>query len=419
MPVRVMRKTVSATESLSRRTFLRGAVASGIGLAAANYARILGANDRLQLGVIGTGIRGQDVLRAFLKDPAVVAVAMCDAYDENFEKARALVSNQVRRYRDHRALLDDREVDCVLIATPDHWHARQAIDACQAGKDIYIEKPLTFDIDEGRRVVRAAREHRRIVQVGLQQRSGKHYLEAKRLYFDTRKLGKVTMVRTWWHGNSFHLRKPDFTAQPPGLDWRMFLGPRPYRPFNAHQFYNWRAYLDFGGGMITDLFTHWIDVVHWFMGEDMPSAAVAAGGIYHYRDGRTAPDTINVLLEYPGGWTATFEGTLAPGARGASIEFIGTEGRLEISRGGYTFVSAERNAPPVTVKAEGDMTVDHVRDFLEAVRARRAPSSEVLDGHRSTQASLLGKIAYLKRERVTFNPSADRLPPFASSPRVS
>jgi predicted dehydrogenase len=161
------------------------------------------------------------------------------------------------------------------------------------------------------------------MQVGLQQRSGPHYLDAKRRFFDSGQIGKVTYVRTWWHGNSWHLRRPDFTAQPAGLDWKQWLGPAADRPFDARQFWNWRAYFDFGGGTITDLFTHWIDVAHLFLGDDVPLAATAAGGVFHYDDGRTAPDTVNVLLQYPRGWTASFEATLAPGGRGAAVELVG------------------------------------------------------------------------------------------------
>ena len=224
--------------------------------------------------------------------------------------------------------------------------------------------------------------------------------KAKAECFDTGKLGKITLVRTWWHGNSFHLRKAPFTEKPAGLDWKKFQGLRPWRDWDVQQFWNWRAYLDFGGGQITDLFTHWIDVMHWFMNEDLPKAAVASGGVYQYKDGRTAPDTIHVLLEYPGEWTATFEATLAPGIRGAGIEFVRTLGRLEITRGGYTFTHVE--GPPV--KEQGDrndgMTSNHVRNFLDCVKSRKRPNSDVVVGHRSDLTSHLGNIAYLERRRI-------------------
>ena len=179
-----------------------------------------------------------------------------------------------------------------------------------------------------------------------------------------------------------------------------------------NQFYNWRAYLDFGGGQITDLFTHWIDVVHWFVGEDLPVAANAAGGVFHYKDGRTAPDTISIQLEYPSRWVSTFEATLVPGARGAAIEFMGTEGRLLIDRSSYTYQAQTPRkaepAEPITRKATTSLEAEHVKNFISCVRSRQTPNSDVVSGHRSALASHLGKMAYLKKERITFDPAGEK-----------
>jgi len=405
-------------ERLTRRRFVARSAGAAVAvvatsalptaLSAAAWARVPGANQRLRLGVIGTGSRGRDVMGVFQRQPGVAVVALNDVYDAALAEARATAGTEARTYADYRRLLDARDVDAVLIATPDHWHAQQAVDACAAGKDVYIEKPLTHAAEEGHRIARAVRDARRVMQVGLQQRSGAHYLQAKREYFDSGRIGTVTYVRTWWHGNGFHLRKPTFTAQPAGLDWRQWVGPARMRPFDALQFWNWRSYFDFGGGTITDLFTHWIDVAHLFLGDDLPMAASAAGGVYHYKDGRTAPDTVNVLLEYPRAWTASFEATLAPGARGAAIEFMGTEGSLLIDREQYTFRPAGRDAPPVTVRATGDLTEAHVRNFIECVRSRATPNSDVVSGHRSALASHLGKQAYLEKRRVAFDVRRER-----------
>ncbi len=398
--------------SLTRRRFITQSAALGaagaIGMPATSWARVLGANQRIRVGVIGTGSRGIGVMRLFHDNPEAQVVALCDVYQDHLQQARDVVGAEVRTYGDYRALLDSNDVDVVLIGTPDHWHAPMAIDAAAAGKDIYIEKPLTHTLEEGYAIGDAVREHGRVMQVGLQQRSGPHYMRAKQEYFDSGVIGKVTYVRTVWHGNTFHLRQPDFTAQPAGLDWEAWVGPASPRPFNAHQFYNWRSYFDFGGGTITDLFNHWIDVAHWFMDEDIPVAATAAGGIYHYPDGRTAPDTVNVLVEYPGDWTASFEATLVPGARGAFLEFLGTGGSLMITRSQYTFTPAGPRAEPVVVQAEGDLSDYHVRDFIGAVQSRGTPNSDVVSAHRSALASHLGKLAYLQKERVTLDPEAER-----------
>ncbi len=399
----------------SRREFIAKTTGGAAGLAftAASWNKAFGANDRIRLGVIGTGNRGSDVMRWFQKEPEVEIVALCDCYDKHLDQAMEMTKGQAKKYTDYRALLDSKDVDAVLIATPDQWHKTMAVDALRAGKDVYIEKPLTFAIEEGHEIIKAVKASNKVLQVGLQQRSGEHYAEAKREYFDSGKMGKITLVRTWWHGNGYHLRKPNFKDKPAGLDWKAFLGPVKYRPFDAHQFYNWRAYLDFGGGQITDLFTHWIDVVHWFVGEDLPVAATAAGGVYAYNDGRTAPDTIAIQLDYPSKWVATFEATLVPGARGAAIEFMGTGGRLYIDRSSYTFQEQNpRRAAipePITVKAKRPLEEEHVKNFIACLKSRQTPNSDVVSGHRSALASHLGKVAYLQKRRITFNPASERL----------
>jgi len=392
-----------------RRAFLRGVTAA----TALSYSRVFGANDRVQLGLIGCGERGRSDMGKFIKAGNVDVVALCDIYGAQVDRAKQDAAN-ARSFTDHRALLALKDVDAVLIAVPDHWHAAVATDALNAGKDVYVEKPLTLKIEEGPVIVKAARLNNRICQVGMQQRSGKHYLEAKRLYMDTGKLGKVTLARTWWHGNSYHLRKApaSLQTQPANLDWAHFLGPLKWRDWDPQQYWNWRAYLDFGGGQVTDLFTHWIDVVHMFMGQDNPISAAAAGGIYHYKDGRTAPDTINVLLEYQSQFTATFEATLAPGITGDALELCGTEGRLWIDRTRYEFHPIGRNAQATVVQASSDLDLDHVQNFLECMRSRKLPNGDVLIGHRSAQASHLGNLSYMQKRRIDFDPVREEILPF-------
>ncbi len=401
---------------LARRDFLRGAGTGAAALTAASYSRVLGANARLQMGLIGCGDRGTYVMQQFTKTDQVQVLALCDVYAAHIDEARRRTgAGGAKGFGDHRELLGMKEIDAVLIATPDHWHAPIAIDALNAKKDVYCEKPLTLRIEEGPEIVKAARVNERVCQVGMQQRSGPHYIEAKREYLDAGKLGKITLARTWWHGNSYHLRKAPASLQtkPSNLDWAHFLGPVKWRDYDPQQYFNWRAYLEFGGGQITDLFTHWIDVVHMFVGKDIPTSAVAAGGVYAYKDGRTAPDTINVLLEYPGDMTATFEATLVPGIRGEGIEFCGTQGRLYIDRGRYEFHPAGRGAQPVIVQApQGyDFTLDHVKNFLDCVRTRSKPNGDVLIGHRSAQASHLGNIAYEQKRRIRFDPIREEILP--------
>jgi predicted dehydrogenase len=407
-------------DSDSRRDFLRKTSSGALAITAASYARVLGANERIHLGLIGAGNRGNHVMSLFQNKPQIQVVAICDVYGQAVESTRQKAPGSAG-FGDYRKLLETKPLDAVLIATPDHWHSRIAIAALNAGKDVYCEKPLTRTIEEGPQIVKAARENNRICQVGMQQRSAKHYREAKEKYFETGKLGAITLARTWWYGNSWHLRKapPELQTQPRDLDWAGFVGPVNWRDYDPQQFYNWRAYLDYGGGQVTDLFTHWIDVVHMFTGREIPSAASAAGGVYHYRDGRTAPDTINVLLEYsePKPFTATFEATLAPGITGEAIEMCGTEGRLWIDRSRYEFYPVGAKQPSDVVKAEvlegvrDSLTQDHVNNFLDCLQSRAKPNGDVLIGHRSAQASHLGNISYERKRRIPFDTTREEILP--------
>ncbi len=395
--------------SVTRRTVLRSA-ASAFAMSAASYSRVLGANNRMTLGLIGCGERGVGVMGVFVKTDQVEVPAVCDVWAERINVAKKVAPNAAE-FGDHRKLLETK-VDAVLIATPDHWHCPIAIDALNAGKDVYVEKPLSLKIPEGRDVVKAARVNNRVCQVGMQQRSGKHYIQAREEIIKPGKLGKITLARTWWHGNGYHLRKAParLQTQPSDLDWARFLGPVSWRDYDPQQYYNFRAYLDFGGGQVTDLFTHWIDVVHMFMEQDNPISAVAAGGVYFAKDGRTAPDTINVLLEYPQEWTATFEATLAPGIQGYGVEMCGTKGKLFIDRARYEFTEVGSRTP-VVVKADRDQTIDHVENFLACVQSRQRPNADVYIGHRSAMASHLGNIAYVEKRRLKFNPDREEVLP--------
>ena len=398
--------------NLARREFLTGAAKGAAVMTASSYSRVAGANDRIGLGLIGAGERGRHDMTQFQQTGTIDVRALCDVYAQMIDLGKQKAPN-AKGFDDYRKVLEMKDVDVCLIATPDHWHSQIAIEALNAGKDVYVEKPLTLTIEEGPKVVKAARVNERVCQVGMQQRSGAHYIQAKKEYLETGKLGKITLCRTWWHGNTYHLRRAPASLQqrPSNLDWARFLGPVKWRDWDPQQFWNWRAYLDFGGGQVTDLFTHWIDVVHMFMGADIPVAAVASGGVYNYKDGRTAPDTINVLLEYPQQFTATFEATLVPGITGEAIEFCGTEGRLWIDRSRYEFHPVGRGVPPTVVKASTNLDLDHIQNFLDCVKSRQLPNGDVLIGHRSAQASHLGNIAYVQKRRIKFDPVREEILP--------
>ena len=381
-------------------------------LPALSYLRVLGANDRIGLGVIGCGNRGRHVMNHFIATAQAQVFGLCDVYAARIDQARSNAPD-AKDFVDHRKLLEMKELDAVLIATPDHWHAATTIDAVNAGKDVYVEKPLTLRIEEGPDIVRAVRVNERVCQVGMQQRSGMHYWKAKKEYVDSGRLGKITLVQTIWHTEGPQPgRRREFPAEKPSnLDWARYLGPVKWREWDAPQYFDYRRYLDFGGGKLTDFFAHWGDVVHMFMDNDNPVSAVAAGGVYHLKDGRTAPDTIHMLLEYRGDFTVTFESTIGANLAPYGIHFCGTGGRLFIDRKRYEFYPAERGAASEVFNTTENLERAHVENFLDCCRTRKRPNGDVWFGHRGAMAAHLGNIAYIEKRRIRFDPDREAILP--------
>ncbi|MBI3666818.1 MAG: Gfo/Idh/MocA family oxidoreductase [Acidobacteria bacterium] len=389
----------------SRRAFLQTAAT---GLGAASASRVLSANDRIRLGAIGTGSRGSYLMKILNTLPDIEWVAVCDIYDVRRQEAVQLTGGRTAAYLDYRELLDRKDLDAVLVATPDHWHAQMITDACKAGKDVYVEKPMTSLPEQGRGVLEAAHEHRRIVQVGVQQRSGPHFIEAKEKIVDTGLLGQVTVARTWWNGNRGYLTPvpPGMEQKPAGLDWDRYLGWLPQRPWDPKRYFNRFAYWDIStGGQSGGLFVHLVDVVHWYLGADRPRAAIAGGGIYQYDDGRDTPDTVNFILEYPSRLNVTFEATLSTSTLrdNAGIEFQGSGGVLSIFRGGYNYWPGEPNKGVGELRGDkSPLEINHLKNWLDCIRSRRRPNADEVSGHYSAMACHIGNIAYQTRDRVSW-----------------
>jgi len=396
-------------DGIHRRDLFRtGAMA----MTAGSYSRIAGANDRIRMGLVGCGSRGQYLLRKCLS-LGVEPVALCDVYGAKTEQARTQAPGATL-CSDHRQLVERNDLDLVVIATPDHWHAPIAIDSMNAGKDVYVEKPLTLTIDEGPEIVRAARVDRRICQVGMQRRSTPHYYRARGEIVRQGKLGKVMMVRTWWNGQGDELRiaPPELRRQPADLDWARYLGRARWHDYDPQRYWNFRGYLEFGGGQLTDLFVHLIDAVHLVLEQDDPVAAVASGGIYCHQTGRTAPDTICCQLEYRKGWTVTYEGVLTKSAAGVGTEIYGSEGRLELKGGGAFFRGIGKDAEEITIPREkGDAVVRHIQNLLDCMRSRKRPNADVHIGHRSAIPAHLANLAYVQKRRLKFDPDREAIFP--------
>jgi predicted dehydrogenase len=387
---------------VSRRAFLAA------GATAASSMRVMGANDRIRLGIIGTGGRGSHLIRMANLAGGAQWVALCDAWDERRDEAQKTLGADVAKYADYRELLDRKDIDAVIVATLDHWHSRMAAAACRAGKDVFVEKPMTSLPMQGHDLVKAVRETKRVLQVGVQQRSIQHFIEAKEKFFDSGLIGKVNMVRTIWNANGGYLTPvpPGMEQKPAGLDWDACLGWLPKIPWDPKRYFNRFAYWDFAtGGQTGGLFVHMVDVVHWYLNMRRPISAVALGGIYRYDDGRDTPDNVNFILDYPEQVNVTFEATITDmiGRESADIVFMGSGGRLNIFRSGYRFLPADSNKSMGEIRAPGTPEVAHMANFLDCVRTRKQPNADVVEGHYSAMACHIGNIAYKEKRRVMWD----------------
>ena len=284
---------------MERRDFMKGVLAAASGGLFAG--KVLGANDRIRIGQIGLGGRGKYEYEVCMQNPGCEIVAVADVYQPLVDLAVRRLGNKVSGYTDFRRILDRKDVDAVFISTPDHWHAIPSIMACQAGKDVYCEKPLSHTIEEGRRMVNAARKYNRVFQTGSQQRSAPHYRKIVEL-IHSGYIGKVAMVECWNMMNEYPEGQgnPPDSDPPSGLDWDMFLGPAPKRPYNRNRFiYTYRQFWDYAGSMMADWGAHHMDIVHWAMGVDAPKSAAAIGGKFVMQDDRETPDTFAGEFEIP------------------------------------------------------------------------------------------------------------------------
>jgi predicted dehydrogenase len=429
---------------ISRRDLGRAA-----GFATAlSYSRVLGANDRVRMGFIGLGNRGDQVHEAFLEYGDSQTVAICDLRDDYLDLAEKKSRGNPSRYADYRKLLEDKNVDAVVIATPDHWHALQFVDACNAGKDVYVEKPLSLTVTEGRKMVDTAERTKRVVQVGLQRRSSKMLQEAAEVV-RSGEIGQVTVVK------GFHLQNewPNGIGSigngtPPNEEmWDKWLGPAPKVPYNKNRtFYNFRWFYSFSGGQVTNFGVHYIDQLRLCLGQDTPRAVTAMGGRFAVKDNREIPDTCDVLWQYEGPAMMTFSQYNANNApanpTGAEMEIRGTKGTMYMDLNGWNIVpqrvtetlvpartpvdrqfergyglSKKPAMEPRAVKGRVD-NLAHARNFLDCVKSRnRKTNCDTLSGHQSTSAALIANIAlktkaYLewdaKAERFTNNDAANK-----------
>lgn len=413
----------------SRREFLRQsslaavvtpALASGLIL----QPRIIragevGANDKIRLGLIGSGGRGRDVLGVFLTHPEIDCPVVCDVDDshsaqaaDQVEKARGKKPDTTR---DFRRVIERKDLDAVLVATPDHWHAMPTVFACQAGKDVYCEKPLATSIDEGRAMLEASQRHKRVVQMGTQWRSGSHFKEAVE-FIQSGKLGKVGLVRGWayldWLGG---VGNPPDGTPPANVDYDLWLGPAPKRPFNPNRFhFNFRFFWDYAGGLMTDWGVHLINIMLWAMGPDHPKTVSSTGGKFVLDDNSETPDTQVTVFEFPK-YTMIWEHKIGSNngldRRPWGILFNGSKGTLIISDEGWEVIP-ERKAKDLAASKHPkgpDERFPHVQNFLDCMKSRAQPVENLEIGHHVSSVAHLGNIALRTKKKIDWDPVAERI----------
>ena len=415
---------------INRRDFMKRAAVTtaGVSLAMSGLSTrsVLGANDRIRLGVIGTGRQGIDNMENFMRHGVEVA-AVCDVYEPNLQKGLAAAGGKAKTYKDFRQVLEDKDIDVIINATPDHWHPLPTVMACQAGKDVYVEKPTSVAVEEGKRMVEAARKYKRVVQVGTWQRSNLHFQKAVQLVQDGL-IGKVSFARTWNYANIYPegLGNPPDSDPPPGLDWEMWLGPAPKVPYNWNRFgvgdrwSTFRYFYDYANGWLGDWCVHLLDIVHWAMKVDGPTAITASGSKFYLQDNSDTPDTLQVTFEYPN-FVCTYENRLCNEnsmyAHDYGIEFHGTDGTMFVDREGFQVhpektqfekKSVDRTAS-MQMEQVNDGLFDHVANLLECMKTRKLPHSDIEIGHRTSSACLLGNVALRSKERLEWDVANQRL----------
>lgn len=426
-------------KKLTRREFLGNSTKVFVGATAliagfepyiatqAAQGKKVSPSDKVHVALIGSGGMGKANLRDFLRLPEVECMAVADVDEKHLEEGIQIV-NKLRNkkpdgYKDFRKIMDRKDIDAVIVSTPDHWHALPTIYACQTGKDVYVEKPLATTIKEGRAMVNAARRYNRIVQVGIQQRSAGHFRDSV-AFVQSGKLGKIRLVRSWtyldWKGD---LGNPPDEAPPSHVDYDFWLGPAPKRPFNPARFHhNFRWFWDYSGGLMTDWGAHMVDIVMWAMNED-PLGAMAIGGKYGFpNDIRETPDTQQSIVEFKSFsmiWEHMIGCGVGPWQREHGVEFHGENGILVVDRGGWEIHSETDNfkqpdrvfrmMPKPRQSGSRDYHFTHVQNFISCMKSRKKPLADVEIGHKSVNACHLANIAVRLRRYIRWDSKKEQI----------
>jgi predicted dehydrogenase len=404
-----------ARKNIKRRDFLKQATTgAAIGFVYPS-ARVLGASDRVRLGIIGPGARGQELMRELLNVPNAEFVAAADVFTRRHDEAKKLAPG-LKTFDDHRRLLDLKEVDAVIVATPLHCHARHFLDTLAAGKDLYCEKTMTWSVAEAEACREAAHKSNRVVGVGLQHQSSGDLADARQWLKDGL-VGKITSVESWMsrntpRGKGQWVRQIPSDCTQANVRWDAFLNGRTRRPFDANQFINWRLFWDFSGGNVTENMVHQIAFVMRALELPLPTAAYMSGGVFSEKDGREVPDTIAVTLDFPNDLVVTWQSTFSNKRYGIGDRILGSHGTIERLMGATDMVTGKsesglRYYPEKENRADGAMLegqtkdTNHYANFVECVRSRKQPNAHVEIGYRSAVAGHMANMSYRQKQRVT------------------
>jgi predicted dehydrogenase len=387
---------------MTRRSLLKAA--AGVAAFGIPAVQAFGANETINVGCIGTGGRCQALMKALARIPNVRMAALCDIYDVHLDQAKKIADPKAWTTKNYTDILDNKDIDAVLIGSPDHWHVPMTVDACNAKKDVYVEKPLTHNLAEGKAVIEAQNKNQRIVQVGTQQRSMPQFQEAYEIVKSGR-IGKIYKVHLTWNRNGDRVKKGPQGVDPKQVDWKAFLGNAPAQDFDEYRFRHWRWFWDFGNGILTDLMVHFIDVVHWYMDVDHPLEATTIGDNFISKDVWQTPDTIQTLLRYPKDFQVYFEGTFVNARNGAMLEFMGSDATLYLDRGRYEIhpergrgkyeehvIGTGKRGADFYDKPDGELV--HLTNWIDCVRNRKKPNCPAEAGVSAAAAAHLGNQAF-------------------------
>lgn len=403
----------------SRRAFVGSSLALP---ATAAQASAVAPSDRVRIGLIGCGGISVADSNAFMAHPECDIAAICDVDDtmiaKTQERLKKLGRKQPDAVKDFRRIIDRKDIDVCLICTPDHWHALPAIAAFQAGKDAYVEKPLATTVEESRAVRDAARRYNRIAQMGTHWRSGEHYAEAVEMV-RSGKIGKVRQVRCFayldWIGD---IGNPPDGTPPAGVDYDMWLGPAPKRPFNPNRFhFNFRWFWDYAGGLMTDWGVHLINIALWSMGPEWPKSVISSGGKYQLQDNSETPDTQITVYDFPSYtliWEHQVQCGLGPDRREHAVVWTGSDATLILDTAGWELIAEPKKRSSVVEMrrrspATEKIRAAHARNFLDCVKSRQAPVENLDVGHHVTSVAMLGNIALRSKARIEWDAAAGRV----------